>query len=361
MVVNFRRIVTSLKKSGAFLEYSDGKAPKAGPEIPAEDRTGGYFPPAHPGKKVYGSGWTVLNIHKKDIPQSAVDAQRISMLHAIELYMPGEHFVPWTHQFFSGDFLGATRKHVLSYDFAFDASAHDKLDSALTMQLDSPERKAKSGKLIFTEEEHQIVARVCQKHPEIMATVLAFQSCAVEYTVQLEKAVRHHDKIDERERSKGKTACESLAEPWRKGNFIHNILPAVCLAYEKNHGPNSDDKPTEKDFVDGMKYTAKNGMFNREMSAPGCEPRQFACPAQRIINRASMLKLKLKGKEAAAEPEVKEDKDSLGTGLYHIFREAEKQPAKAAELLELILKPKKERTGSDRLKPPAPEDQIELY
>lgn len=212
-------------------------------------------------------------------------------------------------EYFSTPFLKSPYYKRIVDDICFLFVGIGSLDDSLTLRFDDPRRKRTDG-VLYTVQEREISKQICQAHPEIVMTIMAFQSSLFSYMERLKDTVSTSSSLSDSERERAEETLEHLLTGTHNTNIVHHILPAVAIHYYKNHHGDLTAQPTIEDFQQGMKFAFRSGMFERVRNGEGGSAR-IRCPAQTMVNKASTL---------ALEQGNPLTEFGLGTGLYHIYR-----------------------------------------
>ncbi len=308
-----------MQKAGAFDNYATPLGETAANTVQHH-----YHNPLFPGDNSYGFGVNEIKNNSVKLPQDTVDAQRQSFNDAIDHYIPQEQISRWMHEYFSGDFMHSPsfRGLVKGIDI-IQSLPHSSLDSQYTLRLNDKERTRNDRKL-FTPEEWDLTLKVFDKLPALPITVMGYQASFIGYLEKLDTTITHSKELSNPQKRKAKETMKYLKDSWSGPGFYTTVLPAVAVHCYRNHNGNMDEKPTQKDFNDGMLFIMKRGAFRNKVAyADNSGDVQFTCPAQKVISKTSAISL---DNAPVSQPEVREPSMSnqLGMALFHIFREVDK-------------------------------------
>ncbi|MBY0408397.1 MAG: hypothetical protein K2Q01_11965, partial [Rickettsiales bacterium] len=304
---NFTALVSEMAANGAFDDYPAPLGKTRAVEIDPD-----FHNPSFPGEGCYGNGPKVMKKWRIDLPADLIMAQRQSFKDAIRHYMPEQAVGKWMHSYFAKDFTKdkAFRQVLASVKLPNDSYG---LDDQLSLKLDAPERSRHDRKM-YTQTEIRLTAKICQQVPALALTVIAYQASHLAYLTELGKAISADKTLRKKQRKRGEDVVKVLAQNWSNNNFMHNILPAVALHYYENHNRTIGEKPTEKDFADGMQFAVNKGMFRNEEQTSSGEVREFVCPAKGIVTRMSMPLAHEQLVAGRADGEEKPHESGVGKG-----------------------------------------------
>ncbi len=316
--VDFAKLVKDIKAKGGFEDYPVPLGPDLS-NINIGNPTRHLLKnPVHMGDKAYDHGPYTFYETMLEIPQELVDAQHQSFKDALQIFMP----LQILQQFMCGYFRANVLDNVNFYKVGQQLPDIDRGTKRrkgepsapwyYTFNLHNAKRKSLK-RHYYTAIETYVVRSICKKRPELLATVLAYQSAGIAFLDKLKTALEQDKDLTDTERKRALKIQGVLESNWIKSsNFSRELLPAICLAYFVRD-PSLKSDPNANDFEQGLRFAMKIGMFQNHATSESGRSAKFSCPAMTNVMSGSVAAVK---DEACARPTETKKMGGLFVMIY---------------------------------------------
>lgn len=328
--VDFPALVEKMRANGAFDDYPEplGDASVLAGYSPAQINEHLLHIPKYPGDRSYGASAFSIRKFGDVMSQELTEIKMQSVMDGLHHYMPQDVMAQWMHEYFTKPhLLQDTNVLKLSQKMTFPSQTlpHLRLDASLSFQLDVPQRSRRDLKL-FTQDELVYGNALASHQPALPLAILAYQSAFLGYIERMKAAVEANDHLSPEHKTRAKVNLALYQNQWSGDNFLERFLPSIAVVHHRNHAGDASAPLTQQDFNEGVIFAAKNGVFRRDMVENNGTVIEHRCPAQQTITRAASVRLD-DPTTVVGEGHAASVKDSLGVGLFHIYREVEKAVA----------------------------------
>jgi hypothetical protein len=246
----------------------------------------------------YGNGPAVI-MYGEDVPEDISRVVRKNLVDATRLLVPTEQVMLYFHhRFYEGDVFAsdsmiATVKdyHPHQADMGF-GKLYD--DAEINFRTEGVDRKVHDRRL-FTWDEATAGHKLALEHPEVVLTVLTYQSVMQDYFQELRGefevlALQPDTPVTETHLEE----FDKYARQWSLENFTTELVPAFALFNQQRKdatSSNSDDEIFDQQlFHDAVDFIIMNGAFRNWVTVPArvAHDRQtrtdrYFCPAIKAI------------------------------------------------------------------------------
>lgn len=300
--VDFQQIAQNALNGGLFV--TDMYAIERNKEI---SREYGKYPTEMLDVPYIHGPWAIQRV-EEDVKEEAVFAVRKNFIAANNLLLPPEQVLRYFHQrFYDSDVFSSDALERVVDDYSpHSLDTRFREESSLSFQTQGVDRKV-HDRILFTEEEKVAGLELTKDHPEVVLTILTYESVLQDYFQELRGALvataqRSMSEVTE----KNLEGYDTYAKQWATDNFTHELLPALALFYrqkkEKNPTMSEDEIISQDVFQDAVNFIIANGAFRNWVEVPahvaldGKErTNHFLCPAVGTI-RDQLLDGALLGK-----------------------------------------------------------------
>jgi len=249
----------------------------------------------------YEHGPTAIEVLQQDVPEASIYAVRHNFTEANKLLVPQDHVSHYFEERILADDLFASpslETLVAGYQAPaidlYEATGNNRLSGIryqpdeLSFRVNGVDRTT-HDRFLYTREEHVAGLRLAERHPAIVLAILLYQSVLQDYLQGVRAAlVRIAQQPDSRVTSKDVADFDGYMEPWRAGNFTHELIPAMALFQKQrlDAGAVEERSIDREAFQSATEFIIEHGAFRNWITIPADlaadHPERiyhFLCPA----------------------------------------------------------------------------------
>lgn len=276
---NFREIVTSIKSKGGLEDY-----PPSGLDEEEIKRIDSILRiPRFPGDFSTTTGGGIANSlrHRFKPPRPFIELALKSFRDAVKFYANSRDVFRYMCTYYQGNFLSDINYRFAAWDKMRDqrTSSYSGIDDN-SIPFDDPRRKS-TTRQYYSKAHYETAVQTNKDVPAIEETVIAFQSGFLSYLSNLEKAFKTDKSLAQAEKKRGILVTQRLYETFLSPNFVTELLPAMCLAYDRRD-PSHTSRPKMEDFQNGYRAAITLGVFQNYFGDI-----HMVCPAATTLGAVS--------------------------------------------------------------------------
>ncbi len=236
----------------------------------------------------YGNGPMVIKKFGKDVPAEAMVLVRNNFIRANHALLPTEKVLSHFHHSFADGSVFRNRslpKLVQEFSPKTVSVFEEPQDERFSFAVDA-ERKVENRKL-FTRPEIEHTQEFTEKNPEVVLTILLFQTTIQDYFGKLRQSLVDVSAQGGVQPTEAQMKdFDTFARQWATGNFADELVPAVALFARNAELSGQQETITKDTFEKALNFIIVNGSFRNFVNIPahvandGVErTNRFMCPA----------------------------------------------------------------------------------
>ena len=231
----------------------------------------------------YEHGPTAVEVLLQDVPEACIYAVRHNFTEANKLLVPEDHVSRYFEERVAADNLFASPSlETLVADYrapaidTYEATGNNRLSGIrykpdkLSFRITGVDRTT-HDRFLYTREEHVAGLRLAERHPAVVLAILVYQSVLEDYLRGVrETLTRIAQQPESHLMSKDIADFDGYMEPWRAGNFTHELVPAMALFQRQRLDAGSvEERSIDRGvFRNAAQFIIANGAFRNWVTIP---------------------------------------------------------------------------------------------